>query len=286
MTTHIFVAMGMWDEVVAHNELAAGPDRDHWRPGHYTWWLGYGYLQQGRWRDAELYLESMRNTTGSEMGPRATLARMRAEFVANTRRWDHPSLAWEIPTEDVRSGFGSAVAAADDWIQGRVALERGDPDAALAWSAALDRRRSEAEAMGDPNDPTPGAVRVMGLQLQGLVARSSGRSEEGVALLREALELERSLPFEFGPPLVVIPSGELLGEVLLSEGRAAEAARSFRLTLEVAPGRWTALEGLARAQETLGDQAAATRIWQELARHWHRADPELSRMVRGGTEGR
>src|SRR5690606_16609380 len=31
MTTHIFVAMGMWDEVVAHNELAAGPDRDRWR---------------------------------------------------------------------------------------------------------------------------------------------------------------------------------------------------------------------------------------------------------------
>jgi hypothetical protein len=286
MTTHIFVAMGMWDEVVAHNEVAAGPDRELWRPGHYTWWLGYGYLQQGRWRDAEVYLEAMRNATGAERATRVTLARMRAEFVGNTRQWDHPALAWDIPTEDIRYGFVSAVAAADDWVHGRVALERGDPDGALAWAAALDRRRSEAEAQGNPNDPTPGVARVMELQLRGLAARASGRSEDGVALLREALELERSLPFEFGPPLVVIPSGELLGEVLLAEGRSPEAERAFRMTLEVAPGRWTALEGLARAQEALGDQAAARRTWQELSRHWHRADPELSRRVQAGSGGR
>ncbi len=286
MTTHIFVAMGMWDEVVAQNEVAAGPDRELWRPGHYTWWLGYGYLQQGRWRDAEVYLEAMRNATGTEKGQRAVLARMRAEFIGNTRRWDHPALAWDIPTEDIGSGFGSAVAAADDWVKGRVALERGDPDGALAGAAALARRRSEAEAEGNPNDPTAGTTRVMELQLLGLAARSSGRSEDGVALLREALDLERSLPFEFGPPLVVIPSGELLGEVLLAEGRALEAERSFRMTLEVAPGRWTALEGLARAQQSQGDQAAARQTWQELSRHWHRADHELVRMVQAATEGR
>src|SRR5690606_33846048 len=101
----------------------------------------------------------------------------------------------------------------------------------------------------------------------------------------EALGLERSLPFEFGPPLVVIPSGELLGEVLLAEGRALEAERSFRMTLEVVPGRWTALEGLARAQDAMGNQAEARRTWQELSRHWHRADPELSRMVQARSEG-
>jgi tetratricopeptide (TPR) repeat protein len=291
MTTHIFVAMGMWDEVVAHNEVASGPDRDLWRPGHYTWWLGYGYLQQGRWREAEAHLEAMRSSTGAEAPPgmrvaRLTVARMRAELAANTRRWDHPALAWDIRTEDVRYGFGSAVVAADDWVQGRAALERGDPQGALARAEALARRRSEAEARGDPNDPTPGVARVMELQLRGLAARASGRSQDGVALLREALELERSLPFEFGPPLVVIPSGELLGEVLLAEDRAAEAERSFRMTLEVAPGRWTALEGLARAQEALGDEAAAKRTWQELSRHWHRADPELSRTVQAGSEGR
>jgi len=288
MTTHIFVALGMWDEVVAHNEVASGPDRDLWHPGHYTWWLGYGYLQQGRWRDAEIHLEAMRNATGAETFPgmRVHLARMRAELAANTRRWDHPALAWDIPTEDVRYGYGSALAAADDWVQGREALERGDPGGALAAAEVLARRSSEAEAQGNPNDPTPGVARVMELQLLGLAARASGRSEDGIALLREALELERSLPFEFGPPLVLIPSGELLGEVLLAEARAPEAERSFRMTLEVAPGRWTALEGQARAQEALGDQAAARRTWQELSRHWHRADTELSRTVQAGSEGR
>ena len=45
MTTHIFLALGMWDEVVSQNEIAAGPDRAAWAPHHYTEWLGYGYLQ-------------------------------------------------------------------------------------------------------------------------------------------------------------------------------------------------------------------------------------------------
>ena len=53
MTTHIFVALGMWDEVVSQNEIASGRDRTAWTPNHYTHWLGYGLLEQGRYRDDE-----------------------------------------------------------------------------------------------------------------------------------------------------------------------------------------------------------------------------------------
>ncbi|MBI3790767.1 MAG: hypothetical protein HY275_07795, partial [Gemmatimonadetes bacterium] len=46
MTTHIFLALGLWDDVVKQNIVAAGPDSSRWRPGHYTSWLHYAYLQQ------------------------------------------------------------------------------------------------------------------------------------------------------------------------------------------------------------------------------------------------
>jgi hypothetical protein len=56
MTSHIFVAVGMWDDVVAANEAAVkvanamraerGGAARNW--GHYNFWLLYGYLQQGR----------------------------------------------------------------------------------------------------------------------------------------------------------------------------------------------------------------------------------------------
>src|SRR2546423_433539 len=60
MTTHIFLALGMWDEVVSQNELASGRDPATWAPDHYTQWLGYGYLQQGRYGEALRHLERMR----------------------------------------------------------------------------------------------------------------------------------------------------------------------------------------------------------------------------------
>src|SRR5206468_1081313 len=46
MTTHIFVALGMWDDVVSQNEIASGRDRTAWTPNHYTHWLGYGPLDR------------------------------------------------------------------------------------------------------------------------------------------------------------------------------------------------------------------------------------------------
>jgi tetratricopeptide (TPR) repeat protein len=68
MTSHIFIAVGMWDEVVSANESAVkvqnamraehGEAPRHW--GHYNYWLLYGYLQQGREADALALLEAAR----------------------------------------------------------------------------------------------------------------------------------------------------------------------------------------------------------------------------------
>ncbi|MEP6905888.1 MAG: hypothetical protein ABI875_07365, partial [Gemmatimonadales bacterium] len=45
MTTHIFLALGLWDDVVSQNEIALGPETDKYTPNHYSEWLSYGYLQ-------------------------------------------------------------------------------------------------------------------------------------------------------------------------------------------------------------------------------------------------
>src|SRR5437867_5662781 len=104
LTTHIFLALGMWDEVVSQNELASGRDRAAWTANHYTAWLGYGYLQQGRYGEALQHLERMRRnadwTTGHGL---ALLAQMRADYVINTERWDSPSLQWRIDLSHARS---------------------------------------------------------------------------------------------------------------------------------------------------------------------------------------
>jgi Tetratricopeptide repeat len=63
---------------------------------------------------------------------------------------------------------------------------------------------------------------------------------------------EESLPLEFGPPDIVKPSNELLGEVLLEAGRPEEALAAFEAALALAPGRALSLRGRDRAAAGAG----------------------------------
>jgi predicted Zn-dependent protease len=85
------------------------------------------------------------------------------------------------------------------------------------------------------------------------------------------------MPYEFGPPVPVKPSRELLGEMLLTLDRPAEAQKAFAAALRRAPGRALSLDGLARAAEKNGDAAAAADARATLKANWHRADAGVQR---------
>jgi tetratricopeptide (TPR) repeat protein len=69
MTSHIFVAMGMWDEVIDANRRAidvvnrqrAARGRPAAHCGHYPLWLHYGYLQAGMREQADAALAACRD---------------------------------------------------------------------------------------------------------------------------------------------------------------------------------------------------------------------------------
>ncbi len=82
------------------------------------------------------------------------------------------------------------------------------------------------------------------MELRGALAVHDGDTERGIELLREAAELEDSMPFMFGPPSVVKPSFELLGEELLALERFDEANAAFARAVERTPGRTLAERGL------------------------------------------
>jgi tetratricopeptide (TPR) repeat protein len=281
MTTHIFLALGMWDDVVKQNEIASGPDRSRWTPGHYTSWLGYGLLQQGRLAEARRHLEDMRanlprrNTAGT----RSYLASMRAHYVISSERWDDPARVWALDVE----GVGPVARAMDAFALGYAALRRGERDEARRRLADLARD----DAPPPPANPAAAAVqvpRILARQLQAALLAAEGRGGDAVRLLTEAAALEDALPLEFGPPDVVKPSHELLGETLLAVGRPTEAQRAFERALTLAPRRALSLLGLARAATAAGDHVAAQRATAELRAVWHRADadqPGLAELARG-----
>jgi hypothetical protein len=252
MTTHIFLALGMWPETVAQNAVASGPDSSKWQPGHYTYWMHYGLLQEGRDDEAARLLDRLhaQMPATARGARRAYLAEARAQQVLNAERWSDPSLAWEVPLGDA----GTVPQAVDAFARGFAALQRGDRAAARRALAAIDALRGRP--VGDFGG-LPGTSAVLGDELRAALLRSEGRKADADRLLRAAGEAAAALPAEFGPPDLVKPPQELLGEWRLADGDARDAQQAFTRALELWPGRLRSLQGLVAAATKAGDTAAA-----------------------------
>ena len=270
MTSHIFVALGMWDDVVSANERArAVQDARNAKLGraanvcgHYASWLQYGYLQQGRHREAASLMEAChtRVRQGGTPAEMMYFADMRARYVLDTQDWAAAD-RWSI---DLAPGHARMIV---EFTTAFAALERGDP--APARKAAAHLEQSAADR--------PAGIGIHGMELRALVLLHDGRSDEAIALLRDATEAEEALPYEFGPPAIVKPTHELLGEVLLETGRVEEARAAFRHALLRTPLRVAALEGASVCAKRMGDEAGALELAAQLKRIRARADETAMR---------
>jgi tetratricopeptide (TPR) repeat protein len=265
MTSHIFMALGMWDDVVRANENAtrvvdrarAAAGRPPARCGHYLLWLEYGYLQQGRHDDAAAILDeciaaSSRGDPVSLDPDNSTLGSavaMWSHFLVDTEGWATDRAGWspEFGSSDpprVTWAFTSALAAA----------RRGDDITARArfrdFGAAKARMENRLAGSTVPDEVEyQKGLAILDLELQAVVglAEDAGSSDRALSLLRRAADLEDGLAYAFGPPVLVKPSRELLGEVLLQAGRPAEAREAFQAALRRTPRRALATRGLAQA---------------------------------------
>ncbi|HSR41401.1 MAG TPA: tetratricopeptide repeat protein, partial [Longimicrobiales bacterium] len=274
MTSHIFVAMGMWEDVVEANEVArdvqnAG-EREAGRPpvlcGHYTFWLEYGYLQRGRHDAAAEVMERCHGQVAGGVRSRGRVGyfvEMRSRYLLDTETWSDVE-RWPLDL----SGAAPGLRAHDRWLRGFAAARRG----------RVAEARRHLDAMEATLRGTGGGhpdLAIMADQLRGAVAVADGRTGDALPLLRAAAEAEAGLPFQFGPPAIPKPTFELLGEALLEAGRADEAAEAFATALQRTPRRTASLLGLARAQEAAGRRAEARRTYGELAAIWSAADPGI-----------
>jgi Tetratricopeptide repeat len=238
MTTHIFVAMGQWDRVIANN-IRAMSAQDAGRAdrglgpnacGHYSSWLHYGYLQAGQLSEAETLMDACdgrmsEDPSGGEVG---YFVSMRARHLMDTEDWGLAN-RWTL---------GGASGPADLLTVDRITT---------AMAALKSGDASLARELVDRSTARQASVRLEITQLKGLLAIHDGRADQGIAWLREAAETEDALPFEFGPPRTAKPTYEALGEALLSLGRTEEAAAAFGRAVERTPGRTLAVRGLERS---------------------------------------
>ena len=109
----------------------------------------------------------------------------------------------------------------------------------------------------------------------GLAAK--GSYDEAVAQMRKATALEEEMSPPSGPPDLIKPSQELLGEILLRAGRPEEAAQEFKTPLLRQPNRARSLLGSARAARDMKSPETA-RAYASFWQAWSQADPQLSEL--------
>ena len=303
MTAHIFMALGMWDAVVAANEAAgrvvAAELRAKGQPpftcGHYAEWLQYAYFQQGRhWEGLQVLLNcqkqskealawfrahpdqrvlSMRTPADLKERTDRSMVGMRAVTIVDSSRYRERAAAIDLDVSDIGRDKGWA-----DFSRGLEQAWRGDAPAAAKSLAAL---QAVATQKGEPGegDTTSAYLGLMAKMLEGVVAQKAGKTEKALQLVAAAASEYDAIPFDFGPPVPVKPPHELRGEMLLAAKRPAEALAEFDLALKSAPLRALSMLGRARALAAAGDAAGAKQAYAALHVIWQRADKDLPELA-------
>jgi Flp pilus assembly protein TadD len=124
------------------------------------------------------------------------------------------------------------------------------------------------------NNPVSAVLAVAERMVAGEVLFREGKSEEGLAALREAVALEDGLRYD-EPPEWINPVRHALGAALSESGRLVEAESVFREDLRRTPGNGWSLYGLSRVLELLKDETEAMRLHQQFQAVWKEADVQI-----------
>ncbi len=261
MPSHVYLPLGLWEDVVAANERAWAAARkevvarqlaaadNSW---HSLEWLQYGYLQLGRHEGARALIDTasqiLQDADIAEDNPdaRNVVNFLAFRYGMETGQWDvYPK---GIPTIDevMRQprpnprAWGMATTAA---YQAAVAAlrARGDHGPAQAVASSF---RASADSL-PANAPRRSTLNRLATQLEAMLAYAGGNRERAIALLRELAPAE---PANASLPPTTIPSYELLGEYLLAAQRHEEAAAAFEKALATRAHRALARRGLERAR--------------------------------------
>lgn len=189
---------------------------------------------------------------------------MYARYLIDTESWDEAD-QWQVPDGvDIQIPhyfFARAFAAA----------KLGKLDDA--------RRSMDRIRMGGHGNPeimlAQEEVDILKLQIKAAIALAEGKSDEAVGAARRAADMQKGLPFRYGPPRISKPTSEYLGDVLFQLGDDDQAILAYQDELSRSQLRSNSLLGLARASARAGDDATSIEAYRSLAEVWQSADADV-----------
>jgi tetratricopeptide (TPR) repeat protein len=269
MPSHLFTRVGSWDESIASNqksaELAAAAEADS-KNGeardqrlHALDYLVYADLQSGRVSKAKAVLDEMNAlppvsglTLTGNYGAAAIPARLAIELgdweQATQLRVVEGAVPWAQAITWTAIGVGSARSKN---------LEK----AAQAEQRLADLRYAIAK---QNNTYWSNQVEVERREVAAWIAEQSGKPEDALKLARSAAELEESMDKAAVTPGAVTPAREMLAELLMMGHQPKESLVEYQAVLKIAPNRFNALYGAARAADASGDATTASTYFRRL----------------------
>ena len=268
MPSHIYVLLGMWPETIQSNLAAAAAEQQRGNPDdhlHALDYLIYAYLQQAQDHDAQRVLDEGRGivaalaarhyNSGRPTAPFA-IAAMEARWAMERERWAEAAALAPRPTKfphtEAMLFFARAIGAA----------RTGNAPQARADAAQLARLREAL--LQAQNGYWAEQVDIQHRAATAWALHAEGQGTEALAMMRAAAALEESTEKHNISPGPIALARELCGDMLLELHQPAHARGEYETALRVAPNRFKALYGAAKAAALAGDRETAGHYYGKL----------------------
>jgi tetratricopeptide (TPR) repeat protein len=277
MPSHVFTRVGAWEDSLATNrrsEENARRNKSAQDMLHAIDYEVYAALQLARDREARAMMERMHDLPPNpdQRASFYALAAVPARHALERGDWRAAAAL------EVRPSAFLYTPALTHFARGYAAARLGDAAHAEAEAAALAKLQQALAAKDDKYWATEVEVQRLAVVAWAQLARGEGAA--ALATMSKAADLEDTSEKAPVSPGRLLPARELLGEMLLESGRAAEALAQFEASAVRDPNRFRGYYGAALAAQRAGDRDKANRYFARLAELAAKGEPrpELERV--------
>jgi predicted Zn-dependent protease len=290
MPSHIFARVGLWKEMVDGNRASYAAAKGELKETtlgigaydalHAMDYMVFGHLQQAQDQAAKKLLDeaaSIQKVNVENLPAAYALAAIPSRYALERGDWKQAAqlqlapadLAWnKFPQAEGILVFARALGAARS---GDIAAARKDAERLVALKEQL--LASKVAYWAGQTDFQIKTVNAW-------IALAEKRNDEALTLMREAAKMEDASDKSPVTPGNVVPSRELLGEMLMALNQPKEALVEYERSLKRDSNRFRGIYGAARAAEVAGNRDAAREYYaklQTLAAERDTDRPELAR---------
>lgn len=274
MPSHIFSRVGLWGEMVESNRvayLAAKAELKEQTLGigvydalHAMDYMVFGHLQQAQDRAAKLLVDevsAISKVNVENFVAAYAFAAIPARFALEKGDWKQAAGLKLSPSDLAWNKFPQAEAILV-FARGLAAVRSGDVAAARK---EMERLQALKEAMTVAKlTYWAGQTDFQIKTVQAWIALAEKRQDEAVQLMRAASKAEEASDKHPVTPGNVVPTRELLGEMLMVLNKPVQAFAEFERSLKRDPNRFRGIYGAARAAEVAGNRKAARDYYAKL----------------------